>query len=244
MQWRDEGILLSSRKHGESAAILDVFTRAHGRHSGLLYGGASRKKAAFLQPGTQLSLEWRARLDDQLGTFRAEPIRSRAGVLLDNRLALAGLSAACALAGALLAEREPMPEFFAQTEALFDHFHDDAVWPSLYAFWELRLLEHLGFGLDLSACAVSGQTQELTWVSPRTGRAVSRAMGEPYADRLLPLPGFLRLGDPCSLDAFGQALHLTGHFLNKFALPELDIRSSIPARDRLVSLAQQAARGR
>lgn len=236
MQWRDEGVLLSTRKHGENAVIIDVFTETRGRHSGLVRGGASRKKTPFLQPGAQLSLSWRARLEDHLGVFEAEPIRTRAGRLFDDREALAALNAACALLSGLLPEREPQPGFYHPTIGLFDALAESRDWPSIYAHWELALLEALGYGLDLSTCAATGQTQELVWVSPKTGRAVSRSAGEPYADRLLPLPPFLRFGDLGRREEIEDALKLSGHFLRKWVFAGLGLDGPPPARTRLTRL--------
>lgn len=249
MEWRDEGILLATRRHGESGAILEVFTARHGRHFGLMRGGGSSKQTAALQPGAQLSVTWRARLEDHLGTFRAEPAAMRAALLLDRPMALAALSAAVALLSRALPERDPQPALYAETLALFDAFSDDAAWPGLYAAWELRLLETLGVGLDLSSCAATGVTQELIHVSPRSGRAVSRAAGAPYADKLLPLPAFLRLGGPAEPDAFAAALRLTGYFLGKYAADALSPGGGVSgaedgppaARKRLQRLAEAAA---
>lgn len=240
MEWRDEGLLLSVRPHGETGAVIEVLTATRGRHLGLVRGGASRKRAAELQPGAQLALTWRARLEDHLGVFAAEPIRGRAGAILEQPLALAAMRAACAQLSAYLPEREAQAELYAPTIALFDAFADPAAWPGLYAQWELRLLETLGFGLDLSACAATGQTQELVWVSPRSGRAVSRAAGEPYAERLLELPAFLRLGGPCDPAEFAKALRLTGRFLESWAAPALGLEAPPSARARLAKLVESA----
>lgn len=242
MEWRDEGILLGARRHGESNAILDVFTANHGRHLGLLRGGGSPRRAADLQPGAQVAVTWRARLEEHLGEFRAETIRHRAARLLDQPLALAALRSAAALLTATLPERDAQPQLYPETLALFDALHDAALWPGLYAAWELTLLEALGFGLDLSACAATGQTQELIYVSPRSGRAVSRGAGAPYADRLLPLPAFLRLGGPADPAEFASALRTTGHFIARHAPDTMAHASgSPPARLRLQTLADKFA---
>lgn len=242
MEWSDEGILLATRRHGEANAILDVFTAAHGRHLGLVRGGSSPRRAADFQPGAQLSVTWRARLSEHLGEYRAEPIRTRAARLLDQPLALAALNAATALLAAALPEREEAPALYPATLALFDAFAEADRWPGLYAAWELRFLEEIGFGLDLSSCAATGQTQELVYVSPRSGRAVSRAAGAPYADRLLPLPAFLRLGGPADAQDFAAALRLTGHFLSRRAAEAFSGQTGAPpARQRLQRLADRAA---
>ena len=151
MEWRDEGLLLAARPHGESAAILDVFTREHGRHSGILRGGQSRRHAPMLQPGNRLDLTWRARLDDHMGIFTAEPLQSR-GTLLDDRMALAGLNAILALLAFTLAERDPHGSLYHQTGQLLDHLSGTPGWAVLYLRWEGLLLEELGYGLDLDCC--------------------------------------------------------------------------------------------
>jgi DNA repair protein RecO (recombination protein O) len=234
MDWRDEGVLLSMRPHGESAAIIEVLTAAHGRHAGVVRGGASRKMAATLQPGTQLQLEWRARLDDHIGTFTVEPLRSRAHVLGD-RLALAGLMSVCALLRAALPEREPHPALWAETVPLLDALGAEG-WTSAYLRWELRLLEELGFGLDLTCCAVTGATEGLVYVSPKSGRAVSAKGAGDWADRLLPLPPGLAGTAGLSAGALEQGLRLTGFFLDRGLRPVLNDRPLPEARARLVDL--------
>ena len=173
MGWRDQGALLSVRVHGESAAIIEVFTAAHGRHAGVVRGGASRRIAPLLQPGAQLDVTWRARLDDHIGAFTVEPVKSRAGVLGD-RLALAGLNAVCAMARMALPEREPHPRAFHALVSVIAHLAggaEDVL--ADYIRWESLILTELGYGMDLAACAVTGARDGLTHVSPRTGRAVS-----------------------------------------------------------------------
>lgn len=232
MDWRDEGVLLTVRRHGESAAIIDCFTLAHGRHSGVVRGGASRKMAPLLQPGAQLSLEWRARLAEHLGAYRVELERSRAGAVISDGDALAALGSVAALLSAYLPEREPHPQLYNATVGLLDSLGADPGWPAAYVGWELALLSDLGFPLDLSACAATGGTTDLTWVSPKTGRAVSRAAGAPYAERLLPLPGFLAGGEMAEAD-IPQALRLTGYFLKHWVAPSVGAHAPPPARDRL-----------
>lgn len=233
MEWRDEGALLSVRRHGESAAIIEVFTAAHGRHAGVVRGGGSRRIAPLLQPGAQLDVTWRARLDDHIGAFSIEPIRSRAGVLGD-RLALAGLNAICAMLHVALPEREPHPTLWRATMALLDALETAPDWPARYLRWELLLLEEVGFGLDLATCAVTGAREDLVFVSPRTGRAVSRAGAGDWADRLLPLPACLLGQGPASGTELGQGLAVTGHFLHR-ELP-LQGRPLPEARARLIAL--------
>ncbi len=234
MDWRDEGVLLSMRPHGETAAIIEVLTAGHGRHAGVVRGGASRRMAATLQPGTQVRLDWRARLDDHIGTFTVEPLQSRAH-LLSDRLALAGLMSVCALLRAALPEREPHPALWSATMPLLDALGLPG-WTSAYLRWELGLLDELGFGLDLSACAVTGATVGLAYVSPKSGRAVSVAGAGDWADRLLPLPAGLSGAEVLSDASIAQGMRLTGFFLDRGLRPVLHDRPLPEARARLVDL--------
>ena len=239
MDWRDDGILLSMRPHGETSAIIEVMTAAHGRHSGVVRGGASRKMAASLQPGTGLKLEWRARLDEHIGSFTVEPVKSRAH-LLGDRLALAGLLAVCALLHEALPERESHPALWRKSLALMDVLGGEG-WTAAYVRWELCLLEEIGFGLDLSACAVTGATDGLAYVSPKTGRAVTAKGAGEWADRLLPLPDGLDGEGPLSPQAVVTGLRLTGYFLDRELRPVLHERPLPEARSRLVDLLARLA---
>ena len=212
MEWRDEGTVILSRPYGETSAIVEVLTADHGRHAGVVRGGASRKVAATLQPGSQVAVAWRARLDDQLGSFTVEPLASRAGLLAD-RLALAGLNAICAMLHLALPERQPHPALYRQTQALLAALARDVDWPAAYLRWEMILLEELGFGLDLSRCAVTGQREDLAYVSPKSGRAVSRQGAGDWAARLFPLPLGLQGQGPISGAELQQGFAITGHFL-------------------------------
>ncbi|MCZ4266839.1 DNA repair protein RecO [Rhodobacteraceae bacterium G21628-S1] len=234
MDWRDQGILLTVRRHGESSALIEVFTQAHGRHAGLVRGGASRKMAPHLQPGAQLDLTWSARLEDHLGTYKAEPLRSRAALALSGRLALSGLNAVCALLAFALPDREAYPELYHRSEALLDLLDNEDPWPLGYLRWELSLLEDLGYGLDLSCCAVTGATEGLMYVSPKTGRAVSEAGAGEWADRLLPLPPVMRgEGDGEDIEIL-TALRTTGFFFESKLAPALGNRPVPEARGRFL----------
>ncbi len=234
MDWRDHGILLTTRRHGETAAIIEVFTEAHGRHAGVVRGGTSRKIAPVLQPGAQLDVLWRARLEEHIGTFQVEPLRSRAAAAFSGRLALAGLNAVVSLLSFCLPEREPHPAIYSQTEQLMDLLGQDEIWPLAYLRWELALLEELGFGLDLSSCAVTGATEGLVYVSPKTGRAVSVEGAGEWADRLLPLPPCLR-GEGTAPDAeIVQGLNTTGYFMEHRVAPALGHHPLPEARARFV----------
>lgn len=226
MDWRDQGTLLTARRHGETAAIIEVFTAEHGRHLGVVRGGSSRKLAPVLQPGTRLDLEWRARLEDHLGSFRVEPLQSRAAFLMDDRFALAGLNAVCSLLKFSMPEREPHAALYAASEALFDDLGRDPNWPRSYLNWELLLLKDLGFGLDLKTCAVTGSPEGLCYVSPTSGRAVSKEGAGAWAERLLPFP------DP---DDVASGLRTTGYFLENWLAPALGDRELPNARARLLT---------
>lgn len=235
MEWRDEGVLLSVRRHGESSAIIEVFTAAHGRHAGVVRGGASRRVSAHLQPGAQLDVTWRARLEDHLGTFATEVIHGRAGRVMDDRLALAGLTAVTSLLGFALPERETYPDLYRRTVALLDLLQEPDIWPLAYLRWELALLEDLGFGLDLSRCAVTGTETDLIYVSPRSGRAVSSAGAGEWADRLLPLPPvMLRRGEAPDSE-IAEALGTTGHFLSEHLAAQMGGKPLPEARARFLA---------
>lgn len=216
MEWSDNGIVISVRKHAESNLVLDVFTQAHGRHAGLVRGGGSSRQKGLLQPGNGVALTWRARLSEHLGIFTIEPLKGRAGTLMQDPLALAGLTAACAIAS-ILPEREAHPGLYEGFELLLDQMEDPDIWPVIFVRWELGLLQEMGFGLDLGQCAVTGGREDLTYISPRTGRAVSREAGEPYRDRLFRLPLFFMgsQAGPVTMDDVTEGLRITGHFLER-----------------------------
>jgi DNA repair protein RecO (recombination protein O) len=234
MQWRDQGAILSVRTHGESAAIIEVFTEGHGRHAGVVRGGASRRIAPLLQPGAQVDVTWHARLDDHIGAYAVEPLTSRAGLMSDRR-ALAALNAICALLHFALPERDVHPALYHATQSLLDRIATPEDWSASYLDWELTLLEELGYGLDLTACAVTGQTHDLAFVSPKTGRAVSRAGAGDWSDRMLALPPVLSGARPAACGDITAALTTTGHFLARLAADHGD--KPVPsARARLVTL--------
>jgi len=243
MEWRDEGALLSVRQHGESAAIIEVFSAEHGRHVGVVRGGASRRLAPILQPGAQLDLTWKARLDEHIGAFVVEPLQARSAAMLGDRLALSGLNAVCGLLCFALPEREPFPDLYIASLDLLDAMEAGSGWWLDYLRWEMQLLEELGYGLDLSACAVTGSTDDLIYVSPKSGRAVSRSGAGEWADRLLPLPACL-LGQPkASAADLAAGLAMTGHFLNARLAPALGERPLPEARRRLVDLLVRQGEG-
>lgn len=240
IEWRAEGVLLSARRQGEAHAVIEVLTEAHGLHAGLVRGGGSRRIAPLLQPGDQLLLTWRARIEEHLGAFAVEPVRSRAAAIMGDRLALPALASVCALLVFALPERAPHPRLYAATVALLDALGREPGWPPAYLAWERLLLEEAGYGLDLSACAVTGATEGLAYVSPRTGRAVSAAGAAGYAERLLPLPAVLR-GEPGDLAAVLEGLRVTGHFLEARLAPALGDRPPPDARGRLLAALRREA---
>jgi DNA repair protein RecO (recombination protein O) len=249
IEWTDEAIVLAARRHGETAAIVSLLTRAHGRHAGLVHGGAGRRARGVYEPGNRVAVAWRARLPEHLGHFACELVESRAAALLDDALRLAGLTAATALVDAALPEREPHTRVFDSLNRLLDRLCAAelvAPWPAQYVRFELDLLSDLGFGLDLSRCAATGREDDLAFVSPKTGRAVSAAAAEPYRDRLLPLPGFLTARDGADAGIAAEAvlvgLRLTGYFLDQHVLAHRPAQGAdrLPAaRERLVRLLQR-----
>lgn len=236
IEWQDEAALLATRPFGETSVIIEVFSAAHGRHAGVVRGGASRKVAPILQPGAQLSVSWKARLESHLGSFTVEPIRSRAAAAMGDRLALAGLNAVCGLLAMVLPEREAHPPLYDRTIALLDLLGQSDVWPLAYLRWEQALLEEMGFGLDLSACAVRGVNEELVYVSPKSGRAVSRQAAGEWADRMLPLPEVLAGKGDASNAQIVIALGTTGHFIENRLFRSLGERPMPVARARLIEM--------
>ncbi len=237
MDWTDEGIVLSARKHGESSAIVTLLTRAHGRHLGLVRGGAGRRARGTYEPGNEVAAHWRARLDEHLGAFACELTASHAAPFLDDPLRLAGLAAACAVADATLPEREPHGAAYQALRAFLQALNTPHS-AEAYVRWELDLLKELGYGLDLSCCAATGTNERLAFVSPKSGRAVSRAAGEPYRDKLLALPAFLLAGEGPTPGGvpwaeIADGLKLSGYFLERHVFAPHG-RPMPAARTRLV----------
>jgi len=215
MDWTDQGIVLSSRPHGETGLLVSLLTRTHGRHAGFVPGGVSRKARPIWQMGNVVEVAWRARTAEQLGNYTGELREPHAARALDNAAELAGLSAACVLVDAVLPEREPHPAMFDGFQAFLSVLGHPG-WEAIYVRLELGLLQELGFGLDLEKCAATGATDDLAFVSPKTGRAVSRAAAGPYKEKLLPLPAFLSTGGlPADDDELRQGLDLTGFFIER-----------------------------
>ncbi|ABD53444.1 DNA repair protein RecO [Jannaschia sp. CCS1] len=242
MDWRADGILLAVRRHGEASAIIELFTADQGCHLGVVRGGASRKMAPLLQVGAQLDATWRARLSDHIGSYTVELVKGRAAEVMEDRVALAGLSSVCALLSFSLPERAAYPGLFARTLAVLDGLGAER-WAEAYLGWEMALLTEMGFGLDLSQCAATGVTQDLAFISPRTGRAVSRAAAGEWADRLLPLSPALE-GMARGPEDILAGLAVTGHFLATHLAPSLGDKPLPAARQRLIdALERQVIRG-
>jgi DNA repair protein RecO (recombination protein O) len=218
MQWTDEGIVLGVKRHGESSGILELLTCGHGRHLGLVRGGSSSRLKPILQPGNSVSATWRARLDEHLGTYTVEPLVARAANFFGAPHAVYGVTHLASLMR-LLPERDPHESLYDAFAAILDRLDDAYAAAPMVVRFELQVLAELGFGLDLSECAATGKQDALDFVSPKSGRAVSRAAGEPYAGRLLRLPAFLR--DAHSLPQgsdLADGFALTGFFLARHAL--------------------------
>jgi DNA repair protein RecO (recombination protein O) len=243
MEWRDEGLIIGVRRHGEQSAIVEAMTKAHGRHLGLVRGGRAARFGATLQPGNTIGLVWRARLDEHLGAYAVEPQSLRAGRLMESALALAGLNYLGQLIRAL-PERDPHEGVYEALTLLVDTLDDGALAPPLVARFETQILAECGFRLDLSRCAATGATEGLAYVSPRSGRAVSAEAGAPWRDRLLPLPPFLRQGARLearpSADELADGFRLTGFFLAR----DVFAPSGAPLPDSRAAFLAAAAKTR
>lgn len=241
MDWHDDGIILSAKRHGETSAIVWVLTREHGAHAGLVKGGFSKRQRATVEPGNRVHATWRARLAEHLGSYALETTHAHGAALMDDAERLGAMSAVLGVARAALPEREPHPATLEALETLLDALeHEDiapnaSAWGQLYVRWEMGLLSELGFRLDLSHCASTGATEDLVWVSPKSGRAVSAEAGQPYAAQLLALPGFLRPShdEDANLRDIVQGLKLTGYFLERHLFAPHS-RTMPQARARLV----------
>ncbi len=246
MEWIDEAIVLSARAHGENAALVTLLTAEHGRHAGMVPGGQGRTARPLLEPGNRVQAKWRARTVDQLGTYTLELMGTPGAMWLDEAEIIAIISSVCAVTEASLPERQPLPGIYAGLATLLA-LEDVDLWAPVYIKWEMSLLQALGYGMDLSACAAGGDADSLAYVSPRTGRAVSRAAGEPYHDKLFALPSFLLgFGEWEAADIL-QGLELTGHFLSRHIFANPHSRILIPrdgdlpqARQRLLEFYKRA----
>ena len=253
MEWTDDAIVLSARRHGETSLVVQVLTEEHGRHAGLARGGASRRQRPVYLPGNEVRATWRSRLAEHLGILTAELQAGRAGQWIDDPLRLGGISAACAIAEASLPERAPAPAVYRGLLALLDALERED-WGEAYVAWEIALLGELGFGLDLERCAATGRNDRLAFVSPNSGRAVSLSAGEPYADRLLRLPDFLNGGADAGAGSgsgsgaglggvswpdIADGLKIGGHFLERHVFAAHD-QPLPPARLRFAEQVERA----
>lgn len=244
MQWTDDGLILGVRRHGETSVVLELFTAGHGRHLGLVRGGRSRRLRATLQPGNTVRATWRARLDDHLGAYSVEPLTSRAGRIMERADALHGVAHLAGLLR-LLPERDPHEGLHDAAEIVADHLDDAASAPALLVRLELAVLTELGFGLDLSCCAATGGTEDLIYVSPKSGRAVGREAGAPYAEKLFVLPPFLiaRGGNASpTREDVAAGFALTGHFLDAHVWGPRGIRSPDARAAYLAAIDKQRGR--
>jgi len=240
MQWQDQAIILGVKRHGETSVIAEVMTRDRGRHLGLVRSGRSRAMQPVLQAGNAVEVNWRARLDEHLGEFRVEPVTLRAARLMETATAVYGVQAMGALLR-LLPERDPHPHLFDALEVILDHLHNPADAGELFVRFELAVLNDLGFGLDLAECAATGARSDLVYVSPKSGRAVSRTAGEPWADKMLLLPPFLSIegNHAADFDSLSAAFRLTGFFLHRHVYEPRGIEAAA-ARNGFVQAALKA----
>ncbi len=212
--WRDQGIVLSVRPHGEGGAIVALLTENNGRHAGYVHGAQSSKKRAMLEPGSIVNAEWRARVADQLGNLTLEPEAGLSFSIMNDANRLGALLSACSLSDAALPEREGHPGLFHGLKTLIRFMADEDIWGAAYIYWEIALLKELGFGLDLTRCGGGGDARTLAYVSPKSGCAVSYAAAQPYRDRLIELPSFLKPnGGPVDAEEVLKGLKMTGYFL-------------------------------
>jgi DNA repair protein RecO (recombination protein O) len=241
MNWSDVGIVLSARRHGEGSSIVSLMTPQHGRHAGLVRGGSGRRARGVYEAGNMVSVDWQARIEDHLGTFKCELLKPQAALYLDDPLRLAGLSSACAILEMALPDREPHFEVYESLFNFIENLEADD-WLEAYVRWEINLLANLGFGLELTACASTGKSENLIYVSPKSGQAVSSSAGEPYKDKLLALPKFLLSEAIISANInhaeIFEGLTLTSYFMdrNLFIYTK---NGAPPARVRLVDQLKQ-----
>jgi len=240
MQWQDNAIILGVKRHGETSVVVEVMTRSRGRHMGMVRGGRSRSMQPVLQAGNLVEATWRARLHEHLGEFRMEPVTLRAARLMETATAVYGIQAMAALLR-LLPERDPHPHLYDALDVILENLQNPADAGELFVRFELAVLNDLGFGLDLTECAATGVREDLAFVSPKSGRAVCRAAGLPWADKMLTLPPFLTSGAMVAADgdSLSEAFRLTGFFLHRHVYEPRGIQVAA-ARDGFIQAAMKA----
>ena len=241
MEWRDKGILLATRPFGETSLIIDVFTPDHGKSSGVVRGGQSKKLKPILQIGAQLELTWKARLEEHLGSFQVELIRSRTANVMNDRLLLAGMLSSTTLINRFFPVGQVYKQFYESSENLFDLLQFPDIWALGYFKWELEFLATLGFGLDLEKCAVTGSTADLKFISPKSGRAVSQAGAGEWSSKLLPFP-VAASGQVNSLEDVLNGLKVLQFFLEKKLLVAFGMEQLPAARSRFISSLEKKIR--
>ena len=239
MEWRDQGILLGTTPFGETAVIVDALTQKNGRVRAVLRGGQSRKFRPILQMGNILDITWRARLSEHMGSVQIDVIKSYPEIL-DSRLTLAGVAALSSMLTTFVEDRDPQAQMFDATEKLYDLLIHPDMWCVGYFYWELALLDALGFGLDLSKCVVTGDTENLLYLSPKSGCAVSRQAAGEWADRLLPMPRIVMEKDKNISDVFDGLQVLSYFWLNK-VIPAMGVKTMPKARERFIDIMQRHA---
>lgn len=238
MDWQGEGYILSVKKHGETSVIVDLLTRDRGRYAGLVRGGVGRKMRPILQPGNKIEVEWRARLSEHLGYYTVEPLHARAAEIMDDRLALSGLNAIVAITRETIPEREAHAAVYDAFEIVLENLTQPDIWPALFVRWEAGLLTAMGYGLDVSQCAATGEIENLTHISPRSGRAVSHGAAQPYLDKLYKLPPFMCGAPQAEPDDIADGLALTGYFLETRV--QWGVNRTLPAaRAQMISRLQE-----
>ncbi len=238
--WEDTAIILAVRAHGENGAIVTLLTENHGKYSGYVHGGQSSRLRAILQIGNIVAAEWKSRINDSLGQYKLELIKSSAAAVLSDKIRLQALQSACIIANLTLADREICVAVFSGFIAFLENLElcDDDIWFPSYIYWEIGLLRELGFGLDLTCCALTGEVDNLAYVSPKTGRAASFDAAYQYREKLLELPNFLVNNNKVAKGDISKGLKLTGYFLQKKLFEQ--IHKELPkARLRLEQLAEQ-----
>ena len=237
MNWTDEGLLLSVNPHGEKSAIIQVLTRTKGLHAGIIQNAFSRKMSSTLQPGSQLHLNWSSRLEEHLGSYKVDLLKTRADIFLGNKLALDVFNSLSSLCISILAERDPMPEFYKITVKFLDQIVNQAKWEFLYLDWELQLLTSIGYGLDLKKCVATGTTDNLFYISPKSGKAVCKEKGLKYDKKLLRFPDILKdkkKDNEFSRSELVAGLSVTGFFLKKWITYSLQNKQTMSIRQRLI----------